>query len=124
MVYALGVLLVFQLGGEVLGRLLGLPVPGPVLGMVGLVVAFVMVPGLGARVQPTAQGLLAHLSLLFVPAGVGVVAQIGVLGAHGGALLAALVISTVLAIAAGALTFVAVARLMGRRTNPSGGGQM
>ena len=74
--------------------------------------------------QPTAQGLLAHLSLLFVPAGVGVVAQIGVLGAHGGALLAALVISTVLAIAAGALTFVAVARLMGRRTNPSGGGQM
>ena len=122
MVYALGVLLVFQLGGEVLGRLLGLPVPGPVLGMVGLVVAFVMVPGLGARVQPTAQGLLAHLSLLFVPAGVGVVAQIGVLGAHGGALLAALVISTVLAIAAGALTFVAVARLMGRRTNPSGGG--
>ena len=42
MVYALGVLLVFQLGGEVLGRLLGLPVPGPVLGMVGLVMAFVM----------------------------------------------------------------------------------
>jgi len=54
--------------------------------------------------------LLSHLSLLFVPAGVGVVQHLDVLGRYGIALAAALLGSTVAAMVATALTFVAVAK--------------
>ncbi len=117
MIPALATILLFQLAGEVVARGLGLTLPGPVLGMVGLLAAFGLVPGLAAMVRPTAQGLLAHLSLLFVPAGVGVVAHMGVLRADGLALALALLVSTAAAIAVGALTFAAVARLTGNRAD-------
>lgn len=113
MIPALATILAFQLAGEVAARGLDLPLPGPVLGMVALVAAFLASPRLAAAVRPTAQGLLAHLSLLFVPAGVGVVAHLGVLRDAGGAIFLAILVSTVLAIGVGALTFAAVARLTG-----------
>ena len=115
MVAALSVILLFQLAGEVVSRAAHLPLPGPVLGMVAMVVALSLSPRLNALVRPTAQGLLQHLSLLFVPAGVGVVGHAAILGAQGGPLFLALLGSTVLAIAVGALTFAAVARLTGNR---------
>lgn len=115
MIPAIAIILLFQLVGEVASRALDLPLPGPVLGMVGLVAAMVAVPALGRMLQATAQGLLAHLSLLFVPAGVGVVAHLGVLSQAGPALAVALVVSTVAAIAVGALVFVGVAHLTGSR---------
>lgn len=113
MIPALATILAFQLLGEVLSRSLALPLPGPVLGMVLLVAAFLASPRLAGWVRPVAQGLLAHLSLLFVPAGVGIVAHLGLLHEHGLALLLALVLSTLLAIGVGALAFVAMARLTG-----------
>jgi putative effector of murein hydrolase LrgA (UPF0299 family) len=114
MIAALVVILGFQLLGEAIARATGLPVPGPVIGMLGLVAALASIPGLGARIAPTAQGILGALTLFFVPAGVGVIAHLGVLREAGPALALALVVSTVAAIAAGALAFVAVARLTGR----------
>lgn len=111
MIPTLVTILMFQLGGEVISRALGLPLPGPVLGMVALVAAFLVAPRMAEVVRPTAQGLLAHLSLLFVPAGVGVVVHIGVLRTEAAAIALALVGSTLAAIAVGALTFAAVARL-------------
>lgn len=115
MIPALATILAFQLAGEATARAFDLPLPGPVLGMVALVAAFLASPRLAAAVRPTAQGLLAHLSLLFVPAGVGVVAHLGVLRDAGVAIFAALLVSTVLAIAVGALAFAGVARLTGDR---------
>ena len=103
----------FQLAGEVLSHGLALPFPGPVLGMAGLIVALWLVPPLEAVMRPVTQGLLANLSLLFVPAGVGVVGHLDELKAVGGPLVLALAVSTVLTISVGALTFVAVARAMG-----------
>lgn len=113
MIPALATILAFQLAGEVVARGLDLPLPGPVLGMVALVAAFLASPRLAEMIRPTAQGLLAHLSLLFVPAGVGVVAHLSVLRDAGVAIFVAIVVSTVLAIIAGALAFAAVARLTG-----------
>lgn len=113
MVPALVIILSFQLVGEVLSRSLGLPVPGPVLGMIGLVIACVMKRGLADLLRPVTLGLLGHLSLLFVPAGVGIVAHMGTLQAHGLGIAVALIGSTVLAIAAGAWAFVLVARWVG-----------
>lgn len=111
MIPALALLLGFQLAGEVTARGLGLTVPGPVLGMAFLLAALVLVPRLADTVRGAATGLLQHLSLLFVPAGVGIVGHLERLGADGPAILLAIVASTVLAIAAGALAFTAVLRL-------------
>lgn len=113
MIHALLAILLCQLAGEATVRALSLPLPGPVLGMVLMVLALRLSPRLLALVSPLARGLLANMSLLFIPAGVGVVGHAAILGASGGPLFLALFGSTVLAIAVGALTFAAVARLTG-----------
>lgn len=114
MIQNLFLLLAFQLAGEVIARAGGLLVPGPVVGLVLLLACLILSPRLAAHLQSTASGLLAHLSLLFVPAGVGVLGHLDTLAAQGIQLILALVISTLLAITVGALTFVAVARLIER----------
>jgi putative effector of murein hydrolase LrgA (UPF0299 family) len=113
MILNIAIILAAQLLGEILARLLALPIPGPVIGMALLLAAFMASKPLAERILPTSQGILAHLSLLFVPAGVGVISHADALGASGLALMAALVGSTLLALIAGALTFVALARLTG-----------
>ena len=65
--------------------------------------------------RPVARVILANLSLLFVPAGVGIVWHLDLLQSEGVPLAFALVGSTVAAIAVGALTFRALARAMGDR---------
>lgn len=72
MLAALTTLLLFQLLGEILVQWLGLPVPGPVLGMIFLFLALVLRGGPSEDLRKTSGTLLQHLSLLFVPAGVGV----------------------------------------------------
>ena len=76
------VLLAFQLAGESLTRLAGWPVPGPVVGMALLLVVLEVAPAAAEGVGPVATGLLSHLSLLFVPAGVGVMLHATRLGAE------------------------------------------
>ena len=110
MIQTLAIILGFQLVGEIASRALALPLPGPVVGLVLLVLALVLRPSLAGQIRAVTQGLLAHLSLFFVPAGVGIVAHLDLLRAHGIGLAAALAGSTVLAIAAGALAFTWVAR--------------
>lgn len=107
------ILLAFQLAGETVARGLGLAVPGPVIGMAGFFLLLVARPALAEAMRSTCEGLLAHLSLLFVPAGVGVTAHLGLFGAAGPALLVALVGSTILAILVSVWVFLLVARLVG-----------
>lgn len=113
MIHALSLILLCQLGGEVLVRWLGLPVPGPVLGMGFMLVLLSASARIAALVIPVGEGILRHIALLFVPAGVGVVGHLDRLGPEAAALAVAIVVSTSLAIAAGALAFVLVARLTG-----------
>jgi holin-like protein len=90
-------LLVFQCLGEVLVRLLRLPVPGPVIGMALLFAALAWRGGPSAELRGTAQSLLQHLSLLFVPAGVGVMLHLQRMADEWLPLVVALVASTALA---------------------------
>jgi holin-like protein len=76
MLGALTQLLIFQLAGEVVARGLALPVPGPVLGMLFLFLALLLRGGPPAPLQTTSQNLLQHLSLLFVPAGTGIMVHL------------------------------------------------
>ena len=84
------------------------------IGLAGLFIALLIFPKLAEVIRVAANGLLAHLSLLFVPAGVGVIAHLGTFGANGIGLIVALILSTALAILAAVLTFVLFARLMGQ----------
>ena len=93
------ILLACQLAGEVIARLLGLPVPGPVLGMVILFVALAIRGHVPDDVGVVTGGLLQNLSLLFVPAGVGVMLHAGLLVQNWLAVSAALMASVVITIA-------------------------
>ncbi|WP_347266685.1 CidA/LrgA family protein [Paracoccus sp. (in: a-proteobacteria)] len=114
MIPALAILLSFQLAGEIATRGLDLPLPGPVLGMLLLVASCSLVPRLSELLRPVVTGLLANLSLFFVPAGVGVVAHMAQFRDNGLAIALALTVSTALAIAAGAIAFVLVAKWTGK----------
>ena len=112
MLIAIAALLVFQLVGEAVARGLGLTIPGPVIGLALLAVAVAGSAAFRKAVEPTALELLRHLSLLFVPAAVGIVQQLPRLEAEWLAIGAALVVSTIAALAVTALTFRAVSRLL------------
>jgi holin-like protein len=103
-------LLVFQCAGEALVRLAGLPIPGPVAGMALLFAALLVRGKAPNALAAAAGGLGQHLSLLFVPAGVGVMMYVSQVTAEWLPIAVALVVSTVLAMAATALTFAFLVR--------------
>ena len=103
MLTALTQLLLFQLAGEVIARGLGLPIPGPVLGMLLLFAFLLWRGGPSTGLQTTSQSLLQHLSLLFVPAGTGIMVHLHRVADEWPALLLSLLISTALTLAATAL---------------------
>lgn len=100
MIAGVTALLACQLCGEVLSRALALPVPGPVIGMVLLFVLLLRRGEAPAAVGAAADGLLGHLGLLFVPAGVGVVLHLPLLAQDWAPLSLAILAGTLLAIAA------------------------
>jgi len=110
MLEALATLLVFQTVGEVLSYLLQLPVPGPVIGMALLLGLLAIRPTSLDRLRPTSLELLKHLSLLFVPAGVGVMLHVARIGDEWLPIVVSLLVSTALAIAVTALVVTWTAR--------------
>lgn len=112
MLAALAALLICQLAGEAIVRVLVLPVPGPVVGMLLLFLLLVFRAPLPPALGDTTDGLLRHLSLLFVPAGVGVVQHLDRLGSDGLQLIAVVVLATVITLAVTALVFEGLARLL------------
>ena len=111
MLGALTILLVFQLVGEVTVRAFALPVPGPVIGMGLLFIALMLRGGPSPELRDTAGSLLQHLSLLFVPAGTGVILYGSRLADEWLPLTAALIGSTALTIIVTALLL----RALGKR---------
>jgi holin-like protein len=130
MIRALALLLACQLAGEVLARALGLAVPGPVIGLALLaVLAIVHARIMGAEISAiektdlgvTASALLGSLGLLFVPAGVGIVQQLPLIGAHALAIFVALLVSTVLTLIVTVYVFVFVKRAIVQSPPADGG---
>ena len=119
MLGALTLLLVYQLVGEVAVQLLHLPVPGPVLGMLLLFLTLILRGEASPTLHDTANGLLQHLSLLFVPAGVGVMVHGALISAEWLPIVVALIGSTALTMVVTALVLRAlVSRSVARRKNP------
>ena len=92
-------LLAMQSLGELLSRAISLPFPGPVIGMLLLLLALRWT-AVREPVAACASFLLSHLSLLFVPVGVGVMTHLGLLGQYGVRMLAVIVLSTWIGLAA------------------------
>ncbi len=126
MIAAFAGIFICQLIGELLARAFDLPLPGPVIGMFLLFFALVVRGGrrqvqgpasydVPASLGAAADGLLGHLSLLFVPAAVGVMRYFDLLRANALAIVAAIAVSTVLAMAATALTFKALSPSEGKK---------
>jgi len=102
-------LLVLQSAGELLSHALRLPFPGPVVGLVLLLVAL-RFEAVRTPVAACADFLLAHLSLLFVPVGVGVMTHLGLIGEYGLRMLAVIVLSTWIGLVVTALVLRALMR--------------
>jgi putative effector of murein hydrolase LrgA (UPF0299 family) len=103
-------LLALQSVGELLARGLSLPFPGPVIGMLLLLIAL-QAPSVREPVAVCAQFLLSHLSLLFVPVGVGVMTHLGLVSQYGVRMLVVVVLSTWMGLA---VTVVVLRLLRGK----------
>src|SRR6202165_5371065 len=123
MIASLSLILLCQLAGEVIVRGFGLPMPGPVVGLLFLLLLllardrFVVLargPLQQDGVESASRALLANLSLLFVPAGVGVVQKLDLIAAHGIAIIAVLAVSVVVTLLTTVATFLAASRLLAR----------
>ena len=128
MIGSLGLILLCQLLGEIVVRGFGAPIPGPV---VGLIILLLLLQGrdrldllrrgpLGdGGVERAASGMLAHLSLRFVPAGVGVVQHLDLVSSHGVAIFVILAVSAIVTLVVTAVTFIVTSRLLERRRDTS-----
>jgi putative effector of murein hydrolase LrgA (UPF0299 family) len=124
MIASLSLILTCQLIGEIIVRGTGLPLPGPVIGLV-LLLAILMMrdryrmlargPLRDEGVENASKGMLAHLSLLFVPAGVGVIQQLDLLAQHGLAIFLVLIGSVLVTLLVTAGAFLVASRLMARK---------
>ncbi|MES2263380.1 MAG: CidA/LrgA family protein [Pseudomonadota bacterium] len=116
MLVTFAVLLIFQCLGEGLVFALHLPIPGPVAGMLLLFCALLASPRLLEAIEASGTELLRHLSLLFVPAGVGIMVAAASIGTQWIAIALALVGSTLLTLAVTA----AITRAVMARTGAAG----
>jgi holin-like protein len=115
-----------ELIGDVLRRALHLPFPGPVIGMF-LLALVLMVGGDSqatgvadkySQLTRTANALISNMGLLFVPAGVGVIAEFGVLRQNWLPILVGLVVSTVLGLVVTGLVMHRLSR-EGQKSRPA-----
>ena len=103
----LAILLLCQSAGEAAARLLHLPLPGPVLGLL-LLMTLLGWQRLRTPAGQAADALLQHLSLLFVPVGVGVMTHFALISQYGARMLLVIVVATWAGLAVTALVLRAM----------------
>ena len=105
----LALLLLCQSAGEALARLAPVGLPGPVLGML-ILLPLLRWSVVQRPVAAVADVLLAHLSLLFVPVGVGVMTHLALLAQYGLRMLLVVAVSTWIGLAVTALVLRSLLR--------------
>jgi holin-like protein len=105
-------LLLCQSAGEAVVRLAEWRLPGPVLGLL-ILLAALRWELVRAPVAVAADVLLAHLSLLFVPVGVGVMTHLALISQYGVRMLVVVAVSTWFGMAVAALMLRAMLRRRG-----------
>lgn len=108
-------LLLCQLVGELIAHLFALPIPGAVIGMVLLFIMLIVKGEVSHHLKTDASGLLQHLSLLFVPAGVGIMVHIHRVAAELFPIAMAIIVSTFLGMAVTAGVFLFLLNLTNKK---------
>ena len=108
-------LLFFQLLGEFTSRYLRLPVPGPVLGMLLLFLVLSLKGRVPASLDTASSALLSHLSLLFVPAGVGMMVHFNRLAEEWLPITVTLLLSTLITMFTTAAVMYGLGRLVSQQ---------
>ncbi|SIT09159.1 CidA/LrgA family protein [Neptunomonas antarctica] len=87
-------LLLCQLLGEWVVLATSIPVPGPVVGMVMLLVLLMFNKRIPESVRSVSESLLRYLAFLYVPAGVGLMLHLEIISDYWLAILVSLFVST------------------------------
>jgi len=101
------IILLYQLVGETIQKFFNIIIPGPVIGLVLLLITFIFIKKFKDKkvlqikkdVIKTGNIIVSHLSLLFIPIGVGVVMHISYLGENLFQVFAVIIIGTLLTVA-------------------------
>ena len=112
----LTLILICQFIGELSISLLELPIPGPVVGMILLFLYLLIKGAVPSSLSKVSNTLLTNMSILFVPAGVGVMAHATLLKTDFWPLMVAMVVSTLVTIIVTAL----VMKKLNRKSQPDG----
>ena len=94
------ILLIYQSLGEISVRLFNIPVPGPILGMILLFLTLIIRRRSTSSLDEASSAILSHLSLLFVPAGVGLMVHFERIANEWLPITIALILSTILTMVA------------------------
>ena len=121
LIMGMSVLLACQFAGELVARGLTLPIPGPVIGMVILLVALMTLGKVPSSLRMTGEGLLRYLTLLFVPAGVGLMVHFELIGADLWPIVVTLVASTAVTLGVTAWVLARLQASHARRSGRPGG---
>lgn len=113
-------LLLCQLFGELLVLATQMPVPGPVVGMVFLLLILIVKKKTPDSVRLVSEGLLRHLALLYVPAGVGLMVHLELISEYWLAILVALLVSTFITLLVTALVFKLSGKVLGAKNATEG----
>lgn len=110
LIIGMSILLGCQFLGEVISRAFALPVPGPVLGMLILLIGLMVRGSVPGSLRTMGEGLLKYLTLLFVPAGVGLIQHFGLISREIWILVVTLIVSTSITILVTSQTLQRLAR--------------
>ncbi len=110
MIQVFSLLLLYQLIGELIVRAFALPIPGPVIGMALLFLTLLARGRVGEELRNGTSALLQHLSLLFIPAGAGVMLHLQRIESEWLPITVALIVSTFAGMAVTGLVLRAMTR--------------
>lgn len=113
MLIAIFIIFALQLFGEALQQFFGLSIPGPVIGLILLLAALTLTKSnrqppfvaLRGKLISTSEHILAYLSLLFVPIGVGVIMHLQLLETQALRILLVILLGTISTMIFTALVF-------------------
>jgi holin-like protein len=100
----LAIILVICFAGEALNRLLNIPIPGNVMGMIILLISLLTGFIKIEAIEDVTEFLLKHLAFFFVPAGVGVISSMDILAENFLPMLAVILLSAIVVIVVTGIT--------------------
>lgn len=105
MIYAIAALFVCQLLGECIVQSIGLPLPGPLVGMVLLFSGLILYGRVPEKLNSTVSKMLRHMMLFFIPLVAGVMMHAERMAAEWFPFMAACIVGAAVTLIVTSLTF-------------------